>query len=147
MENTFTIGFTEKTAESFFSLLQNAGVTKLLDVRLNNTSQLSGFAKKDDLRFFLKKIGNIEYIEIPDLMPEKSLLKDYQNKIISWDIYAKKYIDLLDSRNVQRKLDIDLFKNGCLLCSEHTPHHCHRRLAIEYLNSNWIPNYSVKHLF
>jgi uncharacterized protein (DUF488 family) len=147
MTNTYTIGFTEKTAKTFFSLLQNAGVTRLLDVRLNNTSQLSGFAKRDDLKFFLKEIGNIEYLELQDLMPEKSLLKDYQNKLISWDVYAKKYIDILDTRNVQKKLDLDLFRNGCLLCSEHKPHQCHRRLAIEYLNSNWNPNFTIKHLF
>lgn len=147
MKKISTIGFTGKSAKSFFTLLKDAEVKTLLDVRLNNTSQLSGFAKKEDLKFFLEKIGEIKYLELPDLAPEKGILKDYQNKIISWDEYEKKYLNLLEKRNVEKNLDIDLLDQGCLLCSEDKPHHCHRRLAIEYLNFNWSQKLSVKHLF
>ena len=147
MKNVFTIGFTEKTAEDFFSLLKKSGTKRLIDVRLNNTSQLSGFSKRDDLRFFLKEICNIEYLELPDLMPETIMLKDYKNKLINWSQYEFKYMEMLARRSVEKKIDLNLLDDGCLLCSEHKPHYCHRRLALEYLNSCSSENLSVKHLF
>jgi uncharacterized protein (DUF488 family) len=147
LEMVATIGFTEKSAERFFTLLKTSGVKRILDVRLNNTSQLSGFAKRDDLKFFLKSIGGIEYVEIPDLMPDAAMLKDYRNKIIGWDYYESKYIELLNRRSAESKLDREIFDGGCLLCSEHKPHQCHRRIAVEYLNAKWNKPLPVKHLF
>ncbi|MBC3936744.1 DUF488 domain-containing protein [Undibacterium sp. CY7W] len=141
-----TIGFTEKSAEKFFSLLKTSNVKRVLDVRLNNTSQLSGFAKRDDLKYFLKTIANIDYVEIPDLMPDGGLLKDYRNKVIDWNYYESKYIELLDRRSAEKKLDKSIFEGGCLLCSEHKPHQCHRRIAIEYLNAKWDTPLPIKHL-
>ncbi len=146
MEDTFTIGFTAKRAEEFFNLLMSRNIQTVLDVRLNNKSQLSGFAKKDDLKFFLKEIGQISYIEAADLAPEAGILKRYQNKEITWDEYADYYLNLITKRNVERLLDRKQLIGSCLLCSEHLPHHCHRRLAVEYLNSQWGNTLKINHL-
>ncbi|THC41149.1 DUF488 family protein [Massilia sp. Mn16-1_5] len=142
-----TIGFTNKSAETFFKLLRTANVRTLLDVRLNNTSQLAGFAKKADLKFFLSELLGAQYIELPDLAPEGEMLKRYRSKEMPWDTYARAYIDLLERRRVEDHLDISLFVGGCLLCSEDKPHHCHRRLATEYLNARWGGKLNVSHLF
>lgn len=142
-----SIGFTGKSAERFFTLLKKGNVKTLLDVRLQNTSQLAGFAKRGDLKFFLKEICDIEYLEVPELYPEANLLKNYKNKIIDWNYYQSKYLELLSRRSVERVLAPALFNDSCLLCSEHTPHECHRRLAIEYLNSIWNrPFKKIEHL-
>ncbi|MBO7806118.1 DUF488 family protein [Burkholderia pseudomallei] len=142
-----TIGFTNKSAEQFFSLLRKAGVRTLLDVRLNNTSQLAGFSKKEDLRFFLSELLDARYVELGDLAPEKDMLKRYQAKELAWDSYASSYLELLAKRNVESNLDLALFDRACLLCSEHKPHYCHRRLAAEYLNSRWGNKLTITHLF
>lgn len=147
MAKVFTIGFTEKSAERFFSLLQNSSTKTLIDVRLNKTSQLSGFAKRDDLRYFLKEICNIAYLDLPDLAPEAQMLKEYRNKLINWERYALLYTELMARRAVERRLDRFLLTDACLLCSEHKPHHCHRRLALEYLNGCWDQSLEVHHLF
>ncbi|MGF6770085.1 uncharacterized protein (DUF488 family) [Paraburkholderia sp. GAS199] len=141
-----TIGFTGKSAKSFFDLLARAGVKTVLDVRLNNTSQLAGFAKKQDLAFFLKQICSAAYIEVKDLAPEAALLKRYQSKLLAWDDYADAYLELLAKRRVESALDAAMFDSACLLCSEHLPHRCHRRLALEYLNSQWGGRLAVTHL-
>lgn len=143
----FTIGFTQKNAENFFGLLKHAGVTRLVDVRLNNVSQLAGFAKRDDLKFFLKEICNIEYIHIPDLAPTKQILDPYKKGDISWDSYEDKFLNLMASRNIEKHLNISLFENSCLLCSEHKPHQCHRRLVIEYLINHTNTPISPEHLY
>jgi uncharacterized protein (DUF488 family) len=147
MSKVFTIGFTEKSAEEFFSLLKKTSAKKLIDVRLNKTSQLAGFAKREDLRYFLKEICNIEYVDVPDLAPEPGMLKDYRNKLIDWNRYELLYTELMAKRSVERRVDPSLITDGCLLCSEHKPHHCHRRIALEYLNSCWDNSLEVKHLF
>lgn len=147
MSKVFTIGFTEKSAKNFFSLLQKSSAKKLIDVRLNKTSQLAGFAKRDDLQYFLKEICDIEYIDVPDLAPEPKMLKDYRNKLIDWERYELLYTDLMAKRAVERRVDPFLISNACLLCSEHKPHHCHRRLALEYLNKCWDNSLEVNHLF
>lgn len=146
MEEIFTIGFTAKRAEEFFSLLISKNITTVFDVRLNNKSQLSGFAKKEDLKFFLNRIGQIAYVEATDLAPEADMLKRYQRKEISWEEYADRYLNLIVKRNVERLIDKDQIVGGCLLCSEHLPHYCHRRLAAEYLNSQWEGNLKITHL-
>ena len=146
MNTIFTIGFTGKPASVFFDLLRRAGIKTVLDTRLNNTSQLAGFSKKDDLRFFLNEICDIKYIETKDLAPEKSLLKQYQRKEVTWEAYEAEYINLLEKRNVERLIDRNVVDGGCLLCSEHLPHNCHRRLAAEYLQSHWGSSFDIKHL-
>lgn len=133
MIKLFTIGFTGKPAEKFFSLLQNAQVKKIVDTRINNTSQLSGFAKGADLKFFAKTIDNIAYEHNIDFAPTKELLTKYRSKKITWDEYAIEYLDLLDVRSIAQKINIEKLHENCLLCSEHTPEKCHRRLLAEYL--------------
>ncbi|EIF34731.1 hypothetical protein BCh11DRAFT_02537 [Burkholderia sp. Ch1-1] len=141
-----TVGFTGKTAQEFFDLLKNAEVQTVLDIRLSNTSQLAGFAKKQDLPFFLDKLCGAAYREMPELAPEPDLFKRYKAKELTWDDFADAYVELIARRRVESSLDVDLFRSACLLCSEHLPHRCHRRLALEYLNSRWNSRLKITHL-
>jgi uncharacterized protein (DUF488 family) len=134
----FTIGFTKKSAEAFFTRLKDAGVRRLIDVRLNNVSQLAGFTKKDDLRYFTKAICNVEYLHLPELAPTAEILDPYKKaKNGDWALYERQFIELMRSRHIERTLSRDMLDGGCLLCSEEKPHHCHRRLVAEYLKEHW----------
>ena len=141
----FTIGFTKKTARDFFELLTKAGVKRIIDTRLNNVSQLSGFAKRKDLEYFLKEIADIEYIHILDLAPTKDLFNPYKKKQSDWQTYEKSFLDLMKQRQIENKVTSDILDGGCLLCSEASPHHCHRRLVAEYLD-NKLGNINICHL-
>lgn len=143
--NVFSIGFTQKTAEVFFGLISNEKIKRLVDVRLNNISQLAGFAKKNDLIFFLRQISDIEYVHMPELAPTKDILNPYKSGVITWEEYEDRFLDLMIKRNIER-IDKSIIKDSCLLCSEHKPHRCHRRLVIDYLNNSWDENFEVKHL-
>jgi len=139
MINLFTIGFTKKSAERFFYLLTSNNVKRIIDTRLNNTSQLSGFAKAEDLKYFAKVIGNIDYLYKPEFAPTNDLIKKYRGKEISWEEYEIGYLNLLDTRKISQKIKIEEFHQNCLLCSEHTPTNCHRRILAEYfqkINNN-----------
>jgi len=143
----YTIGFTEKKAERFFALIKLSGTKRVVDVRLNNSSQLSAFAKKDDLKYFLKELCDVDYIHLPDLAPTKEILSPYQKKEISWSQYEEKFLNLMSKRNVEKHVKPEIIDEGCLLCSEHLPHQCHRRLVVEYLKSSWNkPDAVVKDL-
>jgi len=134
----FTIGFTKKSAETFFTRLKEAGVRRLVDVRLNNVSQLSGFAKKDDLRYFTKTICQIDYIHLPELAPTAEILDPYKKvRNGDWQLYERQFLDLMRSRQIEITTPRELLDGGCLLCSEEKPHHCHRRLVAEYLQQHW----------
>jgi uncharacterized protein (DUF488 family) len=133
----FTIGFTQTSARNFFTTLKDAGVKRIVDVRLNNNSQLAGFSKKEDLAYFLEQIAGIEYIHLPDLAPTQDILDDFKKHKGDWRIYERKFLELIAQREIEKKIDPLLLQNGCLLCSEHLPHHCHRRLVAEYLNAKW----------
>jgi uncharacterized protein (DUF488 family) len=133
----FTIGFTKKSAESFFSKLQCSGVKRLVDVRLNNVSQLAGFAKQNDLRYFTKAICNIDYVYLPDLAPTKDILDEYKKNKGDWKVYEHNFLELMKIRRIEDKVRRELLDGGCLLCSEDKPHHCHRRLVAEYLKEKW----------
>jgi uncharacterized protein (DUF488 family) len=141
-----TIGFTKTSADSFFNRLIKANVKKVFDVRLHNTSQLAGFAKSQDLAFFLKKIGNIEYVHKPIMAPTDDILKTFKKEKGDWKVYESKFLDIMERRKIEEKfLPTDL--NGvCLLCSEDKPHECHRRLVAEYLNSKWNGVLQIRHL-
>ncbi|GBF79871.1 DUF488 domain-containing protein [Aphanothece sacrum] len=143
--NLYTIGFTQKTAETFFESLINSGVKKIIDVRLNNVSQLAGFAKKKDLIYFLSKIANIDYIHLIELAPTQDILDDYKKKKGDWNIYETKFIKLISDRQIEKTISPDILEDGCLLCSEAKPHNCHRRLVADYLNQHW-GNIKVHHL-
>jgi uncharacterized protein (DUF488 family) len=133
----FTIGFTKKTAEEFFARLMRAGVKRVIDIRLNNVSQLAGFAKRDDLRYFLKAIGGIDYLHRPDLAPTKQILDDFKKKKGNWPVYEKNFLALLSARGVEKNIPPALLHEACLLCSEEKPAQCHRRLVVEYIHSKW----------
>ncbi|MFM7145038.1 MAG: DUF488 family protein [Actinomycetales bacterium] len=141
----FTIGFTQKPAEEFFTLLQHSAATSLIDVRLNNVSQLSGFAKRDDLAFLLEQLCDMTYRHEPLLAPSQDLLTQYRKKQLTWHDYEVEFLKLITSRQVEHALEPALFDNAVLLCSEHQPNHCHRRLAAEYLADSW-PHVQITHL-
>lgn len=133
MIKLFTIGFTNKTAEEFFELLRKNGVRKVIDTRINNVSQLAGFSKGSDLKYFLQTIGNIGYEHRVDLAPTKDLLSRYRKDEMNWAEYEQEYLGLLKSRRIAETIDYNGLDGCCFLCSEHTPEKCHRRLLSEHL--------------
>ena len=141
----FTAGFTRKPAEQFFTGLRQSGATRLVDVRLNNTSQLSAFAKRDDLRFFLKAICNMEYAHMLELAPTAEILDPYKKRQCTWETYEARFLELMKARRIESTVSRESLKNACLLCSEEKPHHCHRRLVAEYLQMHW-PDVIIEHL-
>jgi uncharacterized protein (DUF488 family) len=143
--NLFTIGFTKKSAKQFFETLNKAGVRRIIDTRLNNVSQLAGFTKQPDLEYFLRQIGNIEYVHFLDLAPTKDILDAYKKKGVDWETYEKQFLQLITERKIEQQISPDLLDGGCLLCSEPTPHHCHRRLVAEYL-SHKLGTIKIHHL-
>ncbi len=143
----YTIGFTKKSAETFFNFIKSSSISTLLDVRLNNVSQLAGFAKRDDLKFFLKELCDTDYIHTPELAPTKDMLNAYKKGEIPWESYEDKFLNLMAQRHIERSVKPSLLDHGCLLCSEHEPHLCHRRLVVEYLNDNSDLDLQVKHLY
>ena len=133
----FTIGFTKKSARQFFETLKSSGAKRVVDVRLNNISQLAGFAKRDDLQFFLREICRMEYLHLPELAPTQDMLDEYKNLKGDWATYEKRFVGLLEQRRIQNSIPKEIISEGCLLCSEDKPHHCHRRLVAEYLQQHW----------
>lgn len=141
----FTIGFTKKSAETFFTRLKAAGVKRLIDVRLNNVSQLAGFTKKDDLRYFTRAICNIDYVHLPELAPTADILDPYKKaKNGDWQLYERRFLDLMRLRHIEN-VSRAILDGGCLLCSEEKPLHCHRRLVAEYLKEHW-GNLEIEHI-
>lgn len=142
----FTIGFTQTSAEHFFTRLKSAGVRRVIDVRLHNVSQLAGFAKRDDLRYFLETIAGIAYEHAPELAPTADLLARYRkrNHRGNWDEYAGGFGELLRERAIET-LPRATFEGACLLCSEHSAERCHRRLVAEYLSQRW-GGLEIRHL-
>ncbi len=141
----YTIGFTKKSAEVFFTRLQNAQVTRLIDVRLNNVSQLAGFTKKNDLKYFTQAICNIPYVHESVLAPTQDILDAYKKDKGDWSLYERQFLDLMKVRQVEKSVSPDILTGSCLLCSEEKPEHCHRRLVAEYFQSHW-ENVEVEHL-
>ena len=141
----YTIGFTSKSAQQFFELLEQNGVKKIIDTRISNASQLSGFAKGRDLAFFARRLANIDYEHELDFAPTKELLNDYRKKQISWAEYSASYQQLLENRQIKANVDTAALHQSCLLCSEHSPEKCHRRLLAEYLQ-NINPEIEIIHL-
>jgi uncharacterized protein (DUF488 family) len=133
----FTIGFTKKSAEEFFTRLKQPGLVRLVDVRLNNVSQLAGFTKKNDLTFFLREICNLHYVHLTELAPTQDILDAYKKEGGDWSVYERQFLALLAARRVEETVDQNLLAGGCLLCSEPAPEQCHRRLVAEYLRGKW----------
>jgi len=141
----FTIGFAKKSAETFFTMLQLAGVKLLVDVRLNNVSQLAGFSKRDDLRYFARVICHVDYVHLLELAPTQDMLDAYKKHKGSWEVYKRQFLDLMAKRKIDEKLRRAMLDGGCLLCSEDKPDHCHRRLVAEYLREKW-GDVQIEHL-
>ena len=133
----FTIGFTKKSAREFFGKLRRPGLSRLVDVRLNNVSQLAGFSKRDDLQFFCEAILSIGYLHVPELAPTQAMLDEFKKDHGNWQEYEKEFLDLMAERKVEDAVAREVINGGCLLCSEATPENCHRRLVAEYLQSKW----------
>ena len=145
-QKLYTMGFTGKSAEEFFTILKQKGIKILLDIRLNNVSQLAGFTKGKDLAYFVKTILNGQYYHNTDLAPTKELLKKYQADE-NWQSYEKEFVTLLEKRNAETKIKPELLKGPTvLLCSEKTAEKCHRRLTAEYLQRKLLVDYTIEHL-
>ena len=142
----YSIGFTQKSAGEFFGTLKANGIERLLDVRLNNTSQLAGFAKQADLAYFLREICNCAYEHEPLLAPEQPMLDAYKKKKGNWDDYAELFLALMRKRKIESSISSESFEQKTvLLCSEATAEHCHRRLVLEYLQEKW-GGVTIRHL-
>lgn len=141
----YTVGFTKKSAEKFFTALTREHITRIIDIRLNNVSQLAGFAKKEDLRYFLKTICNIEYFHVPDLAPTQDILSEYKKQGENWEKYEMKFIELMRRLRIEDTMRGIISDGDCLLCSEDKPDHCHRRLVAEYLREKW-GNLEIGHI-
>lgn len=143
--NLFTIGFTQKNAKQFFETIKNSGIKRIIDTRLNNVSQLAGFTKRTDLEYFLQQICQIEYVHLLELAPTKDILDAYKKNGGNWETYEKQFLQLITERQIEQKVSADILDGGCLLCSEPTPHHCHRRLVAEYLSQK-LGTIKIHHL-
>lgn len=142
----YTVGLAGRSASNFFGVLSDASIGRVLDTRLNNTSQLSGFSKKSDLEFFLRSLIGTDYKHELLLAPTEQLLKAYKRRDLTWDEYARRYVALLAERQIEDVLSTDSFLvPTVLLCAERKPDHCHRRLAAEYLVEEW-PDMLIRHL-
>jgi Uncharacterized conserved protein len=133
----YTIGFAEKTAREFFTKLKEAGVKTVIDIRLNNKSQLAGFTKEQDLPYFLQEIAGIKYVYKPELAPTKDILDAYKKKEIDWSEYERRFRKLLVERRIENAVTPQFVDKSCLLCSEPKPEKCHRRITAEYLRELW----------
>ena len=145
MNTLFTIGFTQKSAEEFFRTLRTAGVCRVVDVRLNNTGQLAGFTKRDDIAFFLRNIGQIDYVHLQILAPTADMLRAYREGTTTWEEYGSAFTELIKKRHIEVELKETLQDRDCLLCSEPDAARCHRRLVAEYLQHRW-KHWSIEHL-
>lgn len=142
----YTIGFTQTTAQRFFRRLKDARIERLLDVRLHNSSQLAGFAKAQDLPYFLEQLVGASYEHDPRLAPTQEILDAFKKRKGDWSTYEQEFLALMRGRDVARLLQPAAFeRRTALLCSEAEPHHCHRRLVVEYLADAW-PNIRAVHL-
>jgi len=146
MIELFTIGFTKKNAQTFFSLLKSSGIKTVIDTRLNNTGQLAGFTKRDDLAFFLNRLVDAQYVHWKESAPTEELLSAYKKKKLTWNQYEIEYRSLISHRRLHESDVVSRLPNSCLLCSEAKPHKCHRRILAEYLQETLSDRISVTHL-
>ena len=141
----FTIGYVDKNARKFFTILKQAGIKKVIDVRLYNTSQLAGFTKMQDIKYFLQAIVGAEYVYMPIMAPTEQLLNDYKKGLINWQQYETQFKSIITQRQIEKHIvphDMDM---SCFLCSEAKPDNCHRRLVAEYMAEHW-QNITIQHL-
>jgi len=132
-----TIGFTQKSAKEFFELLRSSGAQRVVDVRLHNASQLAGFAKRDDLAYFVRELCGMDYVHLPILSPTEDMFTEYRKGGRDWERYARRFRRLIRDRKIEDEVPREVIDGACLLCSEAEPDHCHRRLVAEYLQERW----------
>jgi len=145
-DRLYTIGFRGKTAEAFFEALRVTDAARVIDIRSGNTSQLAGFTKRDDLRYFLQVILGIGYLYVPDLAPSQEILRRYREDH-DWEAYREGFMQLLSDRKVTQTLDVTVFEPcSVLLCSEADATQCHRSLVAEHLRHAFWPNLQIVHL-
>ncbi len=144
-QTVYTIGFAQKSLKDFIQLLKDNEVTRVVDIRLNNTSQLSGFAKKNDLAYILELV-TIDYTHELTLAPTQKLVSNYRKKKIPWEEFKEAYTQLLEERNIKETFDFNRDETICFLCSEHEPYHCHRTIAAEYLKEHQ-QDLNIVHLY
>lgn len=143
----YSAGFAEWTAEGLFGALKSNGIEHLIDVRLRPSSQLAGFAKQRDLKYFLENICNASYEHEIRLAPTPEMLNAYRSKKLSWLEYELSFIQLMNERQIEKIINVDTFtRKSVLLCSEHLPDFCHRRLVIEHLNMTFGSALEVIHI-
>ena len=116
-----------------------------MDVRLYNTSQLAGFTKRQDIKYFLQTIVGAGYIHLPIMAPTKQLLGDYKKGLISWQQYETQFKTIIARRQIEKHITPQDMDMACFLCSEANADNCHRRLVVEYLAEHW-PSISIVHL-
>lgn len=157
MENTqhthyilYTIGFGKKSAEDFFTIIRNNHVKHVIDVRLSNTTAMAFYTMRRDFPFLLKEICQCDVIYMPQWAPTKNILENYKAKEsdpnkISWEEYEREFINIMNKRHIENSIQLESLNGSCLLCSEPTPEHCHRRLLAEYFQSIY-PELTIKHL-
>lgn len=138
MIELFTIGFTQKNAERFFGLLKENQVSKLVDIRLKPDVQLSGFAKKVDLPYFMRELVGGSYIHLPELAPTAEIMEQHRSRK-NWQEFSQAFNALMDERDLPAALDRSMFEQErcCLLCSEHHAADCHRSLVAARLAKAW----------
>ena len=143
----YTIGFTQKSAREFFNKIKNSNIDLLIDIRLNNVSQLAGFAKGKDLEYFLKEICNCGYAHDDVFAPTKELLDNYRANKVSWKEYENVFAKIMASRRIEERFKklYKNYENVCLLCTEPTAEQCHRRLVAEYLQKH-CENIEIIHI-
>ncbi len=141
----FTIGFTKKSAKQFFESVKSSGAKRVLDVRLNNSSQLAGFTKRDDLEYFLEALCKMDYLHVPELAPTQDMLDGYKAREVDWAEYERQFTALMAERKVEEKVAREVLEDAVLLCSEPKPDKCHRRLVGEYFQRAW-GNMELTHL-
>lgn len=141
----FTIGFAKKDAQTFFEMLRMARIRKVIDVRLNNVSQLAGFTKKNDLKYFLEKIIGCQYQHRPDWAPTDVILDPYKKGKTTWNDYVRDFTELMEQRKIGSDVSPADLDHVCLLCSEPTPEQCHRRLVAERIRGLY-PQMKLIHL-
>ena len=141
METLYTIGFTKKNAKAFFELLSESKVNIVLDIRLNNTSQLAGFSKYPDIEYFLSHLCCIDYVHDISFTPERETLEAYKKNEINWVEYVKQFRATMDSRKIleyiKKNYEFINNKTVCLLCSELKADKCHRSLVAEYFTETY----------
>ncbi len=142
----YTIGFTKKGAAEFFGILRDHRIRHLIDIRLNNKSQLAGFTKNGDLAYFLDEILNVNYEHALMLAPTQELLSSYRKGKVSWPEYERYFLALMKDRKIEKNLDRRTFEESTvLLCTEPKAQKCHRRLVLEYLQDEW-GDFEIVHL-